>query len=90
MIAHYGSDEFVIMLPETTLRGAEEISRRIRTKVAFEPAPDLPCTVSLGAAEASAQKDIDARGQAGDALYRARLAGRNRSVAVVPIDAIAS
>jgi len=43
-------------------RGA---SRRIRTKledVAFERAPDLHCTVSLGAAKASAQMDVDAGG----------------------------
>ena len=81
-VARYGGDEFVMMLPETTLRGAEEASRRIRAKlegVAFERAPHLHCTVSLGAAEASAQMDVDAWvRQADDALYRAKLAGRNR------------
>jgi diguanylate cyclase len=88
-VARYGGDEFVMMLPETTLRGAEEASRRIRTKlegVAFERAPDLRCTVSLGAAEASAQMDVDAWvRQADDALYRAKLAGRNRFEAATPV-----
>ncbi|MEO8565591.1 MAG: diguanylate cyclase [Betaproteobacteria bacterium] len=87
-VARYGGDEFVMMLPETTLRGAEEASRRIRTKLeggAFERAPDLHCTVSLGAAEASAQMDVDAWvRQADDALYRAKLAGRNRFEAAAP------
>lgn len=47
-----------------------------------ERAPDLHCTVSLGAAEASPQSDVDAWvRQADDALYRAKLAGRNRFVA---------
>jgi diguanylate cyclase len=88
-VARYGGDEFVMMLPETTLRGAEEASRRIRTKlegVAFERAPDLRCTVSLGAAEASAQMDVDTWvRQADDALYRAKLAGRNRFEAATPV-----
>jgi len=87
-VARYGGDEFVMMLPETTLRGAEEASRRIRTKlegVSFERVPDLHCTVSLGAAEASAQMEVDAWvRQADDALYRAKLAGRNRFVAAAP------
>jgi len=90
-VARYGGDEFVIMLPETTLRGAEEASRRIRAKleaVSFERAPDLHCTVSLGAAEASAQMDVDAWvRQADDALYRAKLAGRNRFEAAAPLGA---
>jgi diguanylate cyclase len=87
-VARYGGDEFVMMLPETTLRGAEEASRRIRAKleaVSFERVPDLHCTVSLGAAEASAQMDADAWvRQADDALYRAKLAGRNRFEAAAP------
>jgi diguanylate cyclase len=87
-VARYGGDEFVMMLPETTLRGAEEASRRIRTKlesVAFERAADLHCTVSLGAAEASGEMDVDAWvRQADDALYRAKLAGRNRFEAAAP------
>jgi diguanylate cyclase len=90
-VARYGGDEFVMMLPETTLRGAEEASRRIRAKlegVAFERAADLHCTVSLGAAEASAQMDVDAWvRQADDALYRAKLAGRNRFEAAAPAGA---
>ena len=90
-VARYGGDEFVMMLPETTLRGAEEASRRIRAKlegVAFERAPDLHCTVSLGAAEASAQMDVGAWvRQADEALYRAKLAGRNRFEGAAPAGA---
>lgn len=90
-VARYGGDEFVMMLPETTLRGAEEASLRVRAKlerVAFECAADLRCTVSLGAAEAQAEMDVDAWvRQADDALYRAKLAGRNRFEAAAPTGA---
>jgi diguanylate cyclase len=90
-VARYGGDEFVMMLPETSLRGAEEASRRIRAKlegVSFERAPDLHCTVSLGAAEANSQMDVGTWvRQADDALYRAKLAGRNRFEAAAPAGA---
>ena len=90
-VARYGGDEFLMMLPDTTMRGAEEASRRIRAKlegVAFQRAADLRCTVSLGAAEANAQMDADdwVR-QADAALYQAKLAGRDRFVAAAPIAA---
>lgn len=93
-VARYGGDEFMMMLPETTLRGAEEVSRRIRAKlqgVAFERATELRCTVSLGACEASAAMDVDTWvRQADDALYRAKLAGRDRFMAATATDAVAS
>ena len=85
----YGGDEFLVMLPETDLRGAEEAARRIRGELEtlrFENAPDLRCTVSLGAAEAGrdiTNVDVWIR-QADGALYRAKEAGRDRFVAAAP------
>ncbi len=90
-VARYGGDEFVMMLPETTLRGAEEASRRLRARlegVRFDSAADLRCTVSLGAAEASKEMDVGAWVREADAaLYRAKLAGRDRFVAAAPVAA---
>lgn len=90
-VARYGGDEFLMILPDTDLSGAEEAARRVRARlecVAFKRAANLRCTVSLGAAEASAQADIDAWIQQADAaLYRAKLAGRDRFVAATPIAA---
>ena len=81
--ARYGGDEFMLILPETDLRGAEELAERIRAHMespAIDRAPGLRCTVSLGAAEASADiADVDAWIQRADvALYRAKAGGRNR------------
>jgi diguanylate cyclase len=81
--ARYGGDEFLIVMPETDLAGVEEVARRIRKRLAarsFVGAPDLRCTVSLGAAEADREmRNVDAWVHDADsALYRAKAGGRDR------------
>jgi diguanylate cyclase len=87
--ARYGGDEFLVVLPETDLHGAEEVAHRIRNHLdilEFALAPDLRCTISVGAAEASlATRNVDEWLQQADAaLYRAKGAGRDRFVAQPP------
>lgn len=81
--ARYGGDEFMLILAETDLHGAEEVAQRIRAQLdtlVLTNAPDLRCTVSLGAAEATrAITNVDVWIQQADAaLYRAKAAGRDR------------
>jgi len=81
--ARYGGDEFMLILPETDLAGAEEVAARIRRhleQTTFKEAPGLVCTVSLGASEANREiANIDAWIQRADAaLYRAKAGGRDR------------
>jgi diguanylate cyclase len=83
--ARYAGDEFLLVLPATTLEGATELVKRVRTKLAaavFEHARDLHVTLSLGAAEAHVEMaDVeDWIQQADAALYRAKEAGRDRLV----------
>jgi len=89
--ARYGGDEFMLILPETDLAGAEEVAARIRRhleRMSFKQAPGLACTVSLGAAEANREiANIDAWIQRADAaLYRAKDGGRDRFEGAVGLD----
>ena len=74
------------MLPETNIRGAEEVAERIRRQmqsVEIPGAPGVRCTLSLGAAEADRQiANVEVWIQQADtALYAAKAAGRDRFVA---------
>jgi diguanylate cyclase (GGDEF)-like protein len=83
VIARYGGDEFVIVLPETTLKGAVVIAERIRKKVEeFEFAAhnlNIRLTVSLGVAN-SPKHTLTAEGlikKADVAMYQAKELSRN-------------
>jgi diguanylate cyclase (GGDEF)-like protein len=82
--ARYGGDEFVIMLPDTPARGAQEVAERIRQAVETAPftteAGRVPCTVSIGVASFPQDgRSIEALlARADRALYDAKEAGRNR------------
>jgi diguanylate cyclase (GGDEF)-like protein len=75
-VARYGDDEFVVVMPQTTLAGARVFSDRLRRRT-FD---DLNSSVCCGLAEA--QSHDDARtllARADSALYSAKAAGPNRA-----------
>lgn len=80
----YGGDEFGVLLDRADTGAALAIAERIRASVAtavFEQAEGMHCTLSIGVAEITPQIH-DARGwikRADDALYRAKIDGRNRT-----------
>jgi diguanylate cyclase len=84
--ARYGGDEFIIVMPDTDVRGAERFGQRVRERLrllAIDGAPGLAFSVSMGAAHANGDTpDVDGWIQRADAaLYRAKAAGRDRLVA---------
>ncbi|MDR5693748.1 MAG: GAF domain-containing protein [Armatimonadota bacterium] len=84
IVARYGGDEFVLLLPHTTKRDAHEIAERIRRSIAHYPIPIrerfVTATVSVGVAAfpedgRTAETLVEA---ADKAMYIAKHMGGNR------------
>jgi diguanylate cyclase (GGDEF)-like protein len=75
-----GGDEFAVVLPESTLRDAEQLYRRIQHAVSAHPIGQVGHIVfSAGVAELRPEDDAVAFFQrADDALYRAKEAGKGK------------
>lgn len=84
-IARYGGDEFVLLMPETTLATASSVLDRMRGWARTALSHDARLvTISCGVAEWSgdlADSATDVLRRADAALYRAKRAGRNRIMA---------
>jgi diguanylate cyclase (GGDEF)-like protein len=84
ILARFGGEEFVILLPDTGLVEARQVAERIRHEIETHGDKALPrYTVSLGVAVAQGRSgdaaDTEALiAQADAALYRAKQGGRNR------------
>ncbi|MCI0334183.1 MAG: GGDEF domain-containing protein [Planctomycetes bacterium] len=75
-VARYGDDEFVVVMPQTSLAGGRVFSDRLRKRAL----DDLTASICCGLTEA--QSGDDARSllaRADSALYSAKAAGPNRS-----------
>jgi diguanylate cyclase (GGDEF)-like protein len=78
-LGRFGGEEFVLLLPETTMDEALAVADRIRALCA-QPSPTPSCTVSIGVT--TNHKDTETvdslMARADAALYRAKANGRNR------------
>ncbi|HSY37697.1 MAG TPA: diguanylate cyclase [Acidobacteriaceae bacterium] len=82
--ARFGGEEFMVLLPESTLEDAMTIAQRIRTAIAGVTVPDVTrqITMSLGISTWGHGDTLGALvGRADAALYQAKRRGRNRVVA---------
>ncbi len=83
IVCRYGGEEFMIIMPKTSLQGAEVIAARILEKIADDaitvPGNHLSVTISCGLAQRGENETADkVIGRADTALYRAKAEGRNR------------
>lgn len=82
----FGGEEFVVLLPDTTLDGATKVAETIRSRIAalrlvrrHDNFRLDPFTVSLGVATRKPEDSQDSLFQRADqALYQSKNAGRNR------------
>jgi diguanylate cyclase (GGDEF)-like protein/PAS domain S-box-containing protein len=82
-VFRWGGEEFVILLPRTSLDAAMQVAETIRAAVAHITIPGLPrFTVSIGVARHNQGESIDDLfKRVDDALYRAKNNGRNKVLA---------
>ncbi len=84
IVARYGGDEFVVLLPETTLQEALLAAERLRARVASLRFPfneeTIHTTICVGVAEFQTGDTLKSLIERTDqALYRAKQSGRNQA-----------
>ncbi len=87
VVARFGGEEFVVLLPDTTLPHALQLAQRIQALLRDSRQPVLPpCTVSIGiACQQTPGESLDSLlSRADAALYRAKANGRDRAEVAPP------
>lgn len=82
VLARWGGEEFVILMPHTTVADAQILAEKMRALIAqsvFEPVGSI--TASFGVSELRAGEKLEVSFTRADkAMYAAKMAGRNRVV----------
>ncbi|ACS99386.1 sensor domain-containing diguanylate cyclase [Paenibacillus sp. JDR-2] len=79
VVARFGGEEFVILLPELDQEQALVAAERYRAATETTPLGDLRITISIGTATfAAAETELSLLQQADQALYHSKNNGRNR------------
>jgi diguanylate cyclase (GGDEF)-like protein len=79
-VARWGGEEFVVVLPETDLPGAQRFAERLRRTIEAHTVGDMQTSTSCGVATMLPDDTVDELiGAADQALYRAKANGRNRT-----------
>ena len=89
LVARYGGEEIVVVVPEASLEEARVVAERIREKIGSTPFPvnrkarSIDVTVSIGVAarQGSDVSSSEIMKRADLALYSAKEQGRNRVIA---------
>jgi len=83
-VVRWGGEEFVVVLPETDLAGAQRFAERLRRTIEAQQVGDMRTSASCGVATMLPDDTVEALlGAADQALYQAKSNGRNRTESAV-------
>jgi diguanylate cyclase (GGDEF)-like protein len=85
LLARWGGEEFLVLLPDTDLQGGAVVAEKIRKRLADEPFQagnaELSLSLSIGMSAYAAGQSVETCIKTADgALYQAKHRGRNRVV----------
>jgi diguanylate cyclase (GGDEF)-like protein len=83
-VARWGGEEFVVVLPETDLAGAQRFAERLRRTIEAHAVGEMHTSASCGVATMLPEDTVEELlGAADQALYQAKSNGRNRTETAV-------
>jgi diguanylate cyclase (GGDEF)-like protein len=83
-VARWGGEEFVVVLPETDLEGAQRFAERLRRTIEAHSVGEMQTTASCGVSTMLPEDSVeDLLGAADQALYQAKSNGRNRTESAI-------
>jgi diguanylate cyclase (GGDEF)-like protein len=83
-VARWGGEEFVVVLPETDLAGAQRFAERLRRTIESHAVGEMKTSSSCGVATMLPDDSVDELlGAADQALYEAKSNGRNRTESAI-------